>query len=111
MIAKHFERVVEDIVIDCKEDYVGLWVIAGTLKVAGEADLTLMESSIEVIREVSRRISLEYGQFEERGFIPWDISLEDLLHRVRSEWVELGRKPTLGDIVWFTEQHSTSLAG
>lgn len=101
----NLEKVKRDFLVECTDDYVGLWSVIRRIKHA------LKEESSENIRAISVALIRGFlepglikagmpritGEFEE-----WQFGPEEIVQRIESEWDKLGREPNIGDIVWFT---------
>ncbi|MEC4987948.1 MAG: hypothetical protein SAJ37_04295 [Oscillatoria sp. PMC 1068.18] len=45
---------------------------------------------------------IKAGMFDEEAeFKVWDLSPQAIIARIKSKWDTLGRKPNIGDLVWF----------
>lgn len=62
-----------------------------------------MEDALSVARTLlSRGLRAGDPPYSAGGFRPWDDQNPDIvIQRIRSEWILLGRKPDIPDIVWF----------
>ena len=96
------ESVTRDVIAECGDDYVGLWSIIRRVRGAGVTDYPqLRTATIRLLRELLRDRKIEAGQFQNEVFDRWHAPHEQVLERIEREWLDLGREPTLGDIVWF----------
>jgi hypothetical protein len=93
--------VVQALVAEAEEDWVGLWQIArGLARRRPDADdaeiRRLGERVVRDMVDAGLRIGgLESGP----GFTPWEG--DDTVERVLAIWDELGRRPTLNEDIWF----------
>ena len=87
--------------MECREDYVGLWSVMRRIK---ESDLpdgaNVMEETLSLIAPLISGGSVVVGQFEDGKFREWLMMPEEILGRIRRDWLALGRDPDIGDIVW-----------
>jgi hypothetical protein len=97
--------IVEDYVKEAKSDYVGLWQIF--IRVRHDFKLSNKNEIQEIVMKIVRGMlsaGLEAVTLESSGpgCIPW-ISQDQsyVLDRITSELNELGRSPSVGEIVWF----------
>jgi hypothetical protein len=99
------QKVERDFLAECTEDYVGLWSLIQRIRFdLKESDpQRIRDTTIELITQLLRKglikagIPRITGEFEE-----WQLSPEESMQRIESEWDELGGEPDMGDIVWFT---------
>jgi hypothetical protein len=96
-------RVVEEIVLEAKADWVGLWQIIGQFEPLFLDEATLRERTLDVVRVLLDRGFIAGDPiYSAHGFRPWpDQRPEAIIERIRSEWLALGRIPNIGDIVYF----------
>src|SRR4051812_22943418 len=98
----------ERILTECEEDYVGLWSIYRQVKAAHIADAKTF--TLALIDFLLSAGIVEAGVPDAQGgFHAWQLSPEDALQRITREWSSLGREPDIGDIVWFTTLVPTPL--
>jgi len=96
-------RVVEEIVLEAKDDWVGLWEIISEFMQFALDEATLRQRTLDVVRVLLDRGFIA-GDLTRSppGFKPWpDQRPEAIIERIRSEWLALGRIPNIGDIVHF----------
>jgi hypothetical protein len=107
MVAKKELDTIESIIRqECSEDDVGLWSILWNVR-HFFPDLPAEEHrklTLGIVRAIllDGRIRAGFPSPGQRSFIPWDLTTEEVIARISSEWDELGREPNIGDIVWFT---------
>lgn len=99
------------ILLSCADDYTGLWEVIRDVKGSYEhaALANVRQITLMVVKSLLERGLIRAG-FPKRdgsGFEEWDLSLDQTMLRIEQEWNELGREPTIGDIVWF----ATTLEG
>lgn len=103
---KKQDELKKEILVLCREDYIGLWVILEEVKGRFEkADSTEQRRrTLEVIRELLDKTLIQAGwpTPDGKGFEPWQLSVDETIRRIDMEWDALGREPNLWEIVWFT---------
>ena len=102
-----FEEIKRGLVIECHDDYVGLWAVIWPLERAypDKSDDEIREITLEMVEELLSSENIrpsDEGYYKEGKFSPWQLSTDETIARIRDEWKRLGRKPNIGDIVWFT---------
>jgi hypothetical protein len=94
----------DSILIECCEDYVGLWAIAWEFReIQKEKDASeIRRKTMQVVEELLNADLIQAGTFSEDGdFEVWKLQTPDILKRIESEWDVLRREPNLGEIAWF----------
>jgi len=93
------------ILIECNEDYVGLWSILQSIRFNSKQKLDASEArreTMKLIEELLNEGLIQPGQFIDNGeFEIWQLLTTDIIARIEAEWDALGREPTIADIVWF----------
>jgi hypothetical protein len=104
--------VLEYIRNEAARDHIGLWEILRLTKkhLSPTSSSDASEKVFDIIRQM-----LSYGFLagvsRGRDFERWpDQSMESVLRRIESEWLELGRDPNPGDVVWFDLPNGGKLA-
>ncbi len=112
-----FDAVVEDVLLEAREDYVGLWSIVQQIRDRGLAgDVEIRDAALDVIRRLLSEHDVIAGSFgpprfpditasatfSKHGFHVWSIPTEKILQEISREWQALGRDPIIGEIIWFT---------
>lgn len=87
------------------DDIVGLYQIIGWLEQEYRIhDMQeLIAATLEFVKNVLNA-GFQAGEFEENGvrFELWENQApEYVCARIKEEWLKLGKKPTIADIVWF----------
>lgn len=90
----------------CVQDHVGLWFTLGEV----ENELRISEPvevrkrTLEILHDLLKAGLIQAGfpTPDGRGFDPWILSADETIKRINREWKELGREPSIADIVWFT---------
>jgi hypothetical protein len=99
---------------ECEDDHVGLWSILWQVRYAlNENDYPCDDrADPREVRKITMELVhalLESGQVQAgfpapdgKGFVPWSLSSEETITRIKSEWDVLGREPNIGEIIWFS---------
>ena len=93
-----------DILIECKEDQVGLWSVVRYVKETGVVDNgEVAETTLHLLNELLSAGRIVAGEFryEDDEFHRWEMNPQDIVAKIEDEWKKLGRDPTIGEIVWF----------
>jgi hypothetical protein len=101
-----------ELLAECQEDYVGLWVIVSDLE--DEAPSCRPEERREMVLDIARRLleaGMVAGQFSGEAFEVWPLAPDQAIERIRDAWDKLGRNPTLGEICWFTAPEASQASG
>lgn len=95
--------ILKDKLMECREDYVGLWSIAWRVKRCGGIHPDrIFQETMGVVKGLLEQEDIVAGQFQNNLFEVWSFPHDQILARIEAEWRALGREPNLGDIVWFT---------
>jgi len=105
------------LVEEAQTDTVGLWAVLWDVELEIPS-LTVDEArqaTLTVIREALMEDHIVVGGFVDQDeeisvFVPWGLSVDDAVTRIEREWVNLGRKPDLGEIAWFVDPHLLPVA-
>jgi hypothetical protein len=91
------------ILAESTEDYIGLWAILWNFRqYSGETNhFKLRCKTLELIKELLDGELIQAGTFVDGEFELWQLSVEDVIDRITSEWDALGRDPDIGEIAWF----------
>ena len=96
------DKAVSELLAEMGEDVVGLWMLYTAVERAG---LLGRDQGLGRVLALVERV-LNAGAFaveyREGRFVRWSETPDEVVARVRREWLSLGRPPGLGDIVWFT---------
>jgi len=101
----NLEKVKRDFLVECTDDYVGLWSVIWHIKhdLKEEDSENIRAISVALIREFLELGLIKAGNPRITGeFVEWQLDPEGIVERLEREWNELGREPNIGDIVWFT---------
>jgi hypothetical protein len=95
-------ELLQGIITECRDDYVGLWVIVRAFQDAGITDgSSLMDETLTTVAALLAHEDISAGQFDHGQFEVWSEPTDTIVERIRREWVALGCTPSIGDIVWF----------
>lgn len=101
-----FTELHKQLLIECAEDYVGLWSVINEVgSFLKETDaLNVREKTLAILTELleAELIQAGFPTPDSRGFEQWRISAKDVIDRIGRAWDALGREPNIGEIVWFT---------
>ena len=97
-------KVVEALVADASEDYMGLWQIVRrvSLRLGSEDAAAVRTETLVVARKLLQHGLLVGDLANSGGFNAWTNQAPDVVvSRIEAEWGVLGRLPDIGDICWF----------
>jgi hypothetical protein len=100
------DSVLQSILDECHEDYVGLWSVIREVRAAVADESILVQATLSLIKRLLLEGDVVAGQFHLNEFQPWEIPVEDIIGRIKHEWTKLGHEPTGGDVVWFTAKEN-----
>jgi hypothetical protein len=84
------QKIKQDVLAECSEDYVGLWSIIRRFQSAGiTIEPILMDSTLELLHEVLSQDNIVAGQFSNE-FRIWKRNPTEIVARIREEWTALG---------------------
>lgn len=95
----------KDLLAEAAEDHRGLWVFLWPL--SEEFGVEDPEERRKIAQEMvsgllkDGLIRAGFPTPDGTGFEPWDLSADEAIARVASEWDALGREPDIGDVAWF----------
>ena len=94
---------VDNFFISSIEDIVGLFSIAQAVDELIEDKDNVLEQSMRIVERLLEKGMLAgYSPYEPDGYRPWpNQDRKTVMDRIRSEWLALGRLPTIPDIAWF----------
>jgi hypothetical protein len=95
--------IIDKILLECQEDYVGLWSIMRAIKPDGVEYDAFDEEAQAIIIKLLSKCGVVAGHFDDGLFKVWKILPSEVVTRIQHEWTKLGRIPDIGDIVWFTK--------
>ena len=96
------DAIVAELGAHAEEDIVDVAWLIGAVRARDPAadDVELRELGVEVARRLIDR-GIDFGTFVDAEFVAWPS--DTAAERLDSEWRELGREPTLGDIGCFKD--------
>lgn len=91
-----------DVLLRGNADWVHLAEVKWVVKsIGGErAKDRVIESSLDVIRELLESRLADIGDVTDGGFFEWNLPIEDAIKRVRGDWVKLDQELRPGDVCW-----------
>jgi hypothetical protein len=98
-------KLVSQLIAEAKEDEVGLWLVIATLR--NELGITdpvaLRARTLDCVRELldSGEVVAGYYKSDGSGVALWNMSIPEVTSRIQQEWADLGREPSIGEIVVF----------
>ena len=103
------DSILQSIVDECHEDYVGLWTVIREVRVTLADESAVAEATLALVKRLLLECDVIAGQFHLSKFTPWEMPVEDIMARIRREWTGLGHEPTGGDVVWFTAKENKAV--
>jgi len=100
---RNADSVLQSIVDECNEDYVGLWSVIREVRATLTDESSVVEATLALVKRLLLEGDVVAGQFHFNEFQPWEIPVEEIMARIKGEWAALGQEPTGGDVVWFTK--------
>jgi hypothetical protein len=92
----------------CEEDHVGLWEIVRIVeRQAPEADAAQRRSiALDLLQNLLSAGKIEAGvpSMDGQRFEAWTVPVPAIMAMLKKEWTP-DRRPTIGEIVWFTTPH------
>ena len=108
MITYEATELANQIIEECKNNHVGLWVIVWEIQEQGSItdEDTIKNMTLDIVLLLLDAGGIVAGHPSETGrdFVEWDSTTSQTLSRIDREWKELGHLPSIGDIVWFTDK-------
>jgi hypothetical protein len=97
----------KEFLVYCADDWSVPWILIKYVRLNDpEAnDKTIQARTLAILRDL---LDVEYIRagdlvdFKNDTFIPWNLSVDQIIDRIRLEWDALGRDPKPWEIVWFT---------
>jgi len=100
------ESVMKDLIDECHDDYVGLSKIISVIRQSFDQK-DVVETTLTVISRLLQQ-DIVAGQFYDNKFPEWQMSNDQTMEKIKSDWARLGREPTPGDVVWLTAKEGLS---
>ncbi len=82
----------------------GLWLIIADINelMPGATEAELRRETLLLLRPLLESGSLRAADMlPDIGFRVWSGTVDDQLARIDLDWARLGRRPTIGEVVWF----------
>jgi hypothetical protein len=102
------ESLVSSLMAELEDDYVGLWLLVKQVRRAFPEDdpHEIRSKTLSLIWFLLQTGSVEAGfpSTDRPGFVPWTMKPYGIVSRIAAEWKNLGRDPTIGEVVWFTRR-------
>jgi hypothetical protein len=99
------EEVLEDLVEEGREDFVGLWEVIRYVRedLEVEDDAEVRRVTLGLAEEMLKRHGMLAGvpSRDWGDFLAWDLPPDQVIRRIEAEWLALGRDPSLWEVVWF----------
>ncbi len=98
------EEVKKDLIIECSEDEVGLWVVLWyvrnhvKIEDLGERRQMTLKIVYDLLKE---ELIQAIDPYQRHPYEMWSLSPEETIARIEREWDALGREPNIADIVEF----------
>ena len=97
----------KNFLVACADDWSGPWLLAGDVREADPSadDKTVKIRTLKIIRDLLSARYIRAGDlvdFKNDKFIPWDLTVDQIIGRIRQEWDALRRDPKPWEIVWFS---------
>ena len=100
------DEVLENLVVECHVDHVGLWEIVDAVRfdLGATAPAEIREMTLRLVHRLVRERDILAGHPtpDGRHFLPWNSSFDQTANRIENEWSALGREPMIGELAWFT---------
>jgi hypothetical protein len=102
-------RVIDRLVIEATEDWLGFFVIYGVLRKATGGHVTVdnfADAAMPVLRRLVTEFGIRPGDLEGRPplFVPWSTSSDESLDRIERELRALDHEPLSDEICWFSAE-------
>lgn len=109
----NLDKIRNEFLDECREDYVGLWSLNWSVRnETGENPRTIRDITIGLLTKLLEEDLIKAGLPDEKGeFEEWHQSADEIIKRIQTDWDHLGREPDIGDIVWFTTSEKWEAGG
>jgi len=98
------KKIADDFVAEAQDDYVGLWSLLWRVReYTGESSQERVRGIVlYILSDLLRRQLIVAGTFtSDSEFVTWASSVDLTVTEIERQWLQLGREPDIGDIVWF----------
>jgi hypothetical protein len=107
----NLETLKRDILTECEEDHVGLWSVIRDVEDAFPSSnpADVRDRVLRLLHEllVTQEIKAGFPTANGQGFRSLRGSPDKVLERIKEEW-PVGRRPTIGEGIWFTKAKRTN---
>ncbi len=107
-----YKTIKETLVESSRDDYVGLWQIPWWIErlspsISAEG---VKAETLRLVRDLLDSGSLRAGQVAKSGkdFEASNLSTDEIVDLIDTEWQRLGRPPNIGEVLWFDAMHGAS---
>jgi hypothetical protein len=99
-------RIIDDVLAELPEDWVGLWWIPARLRedFAIKDSDEVRERSLEIVRALLSHRGVHFGHFSSGRFERWSLTPDEVVTRIGREWRDLRHAPDIGEIGWFERE-------
>ena|SRR5204863_5450734 len=101
----NLESLKQSILTECEEDHVGLWSVIRDVEdhLPGSDENTIRQVTLEILRDLLAQHLIEAGFPSPNGrdFQPTNLPAQETIRQIETAW-RPGRRPQLGEVVWFT---------
>ncbi len=100
---KQVQTLIDEFYSESSEGIVGLFAIAQAVEdLIPNADAA-REQTLQIVDGLlSKGMAAGDSPYSAGGYQPWpNQNRTTVMHRIRSEWMDLGRSPSIPDIAWF----------
>lgn len=101
------DSIFKDVVDECHEDHVGLWVIVKDVRRAFPEQADVFDVTLSLVKRLLLEGDVIAGHFRKIGekewkFDQWEMPVDEIIDKIGREWRCLGRDPDVSEVVWFT---------
>jgi hypothetical protein len=99
-----FEKTKLKILIWCVEDWTSLYFIPSFVEefYHYEDQELIKSTSFEIIKNLlDEGLVKAGGLLDDNTFMPWDMTVDEIIKKIKNEWENLGRDLYMYEVVWF----------
>ena len=99
-----FMKTKADILLWCIEDWTSLYFIPSFIKKRYQYDdfELIKTKSLEIIKNLLDEDLVKAGDLlKDNIFVPWDMTIDKIIDKIKYEWESLGRELYMYELVWF----------